>query len=66
MKFCSHFRRFLFHNYCNQDLLIKQNGAFSNNFTVSNGVDQGAVLSPLLFNVYLEELLLHRNPKFNL
>ena len=50
---------------------IRWNGAFSNTFTRCNGVKQGGVLSPLLFNIHLEELLLkleahrcHRNGMF--
>ena len=37
---------------------MKCNGAFSNRSTVTNGVKQGIYLSQLLFNVYLDELLL--------
>ena len=39
---------------------IKWNTAKSSSFdtTCSNGVKQGGVLSPLLFNVYLDELIL--------
>ena len=52
---------------------IRWNGAYSDTFTICNGVKQGGVLSPLLFNIYLEELLLkfkaqglacHRNGMF--
>ena len=37
---------------------VKWNGALSGTFSVSNMVKQGGVLSPLLFNVYLDQLLL--------
>ena len=50
--------RFLIHSYCNQKMRIKWNAAISCSFDTSNGVKQGGVLSPLLFNVYLEELIL--------
>ena len=33
------------------------NGTISNTFSTSNGVKQGGVLSPILFNVYLDELI---------
>ena len=39
-------------------MLIKWNAAISDSFDTSNGVKQGGVLSPLLFNVYLDELIL--------
>ena len=35
----------------------KWNGLTSDTFTTSNGVKQGGVLSPILFNVYLNELI---------
>ena len=51
---CYLFVRFFIHSYCNQ----KWNAAISESFDTSNGVKQGGVLSPLLFNVYLDELIL--------
>ena len=42
--------RLLLNNYLRQSL-----GCISNNMHVSNGVKQGGVLSPLLFNVYVDE-----------
>ena len=54
---CPIFLRFLIHSYCNQKMRIK-NTAISCPFDTSNGVKQGGVLSPLLFNVYLDELIL--------
>ena len=35
---------------------MRWNGTTSDTFTVKNGVRQGAVLSPLLFNIYMDEL----------
>ena len=55
---CPLFLRFLIHSYCNQKMLIKWNAAISCSFDTSNGIKQGGVLSPLLFNVYLDELIL--------
>ena len=37
---------------------IKWNPAISCSFDTSNGVKQGGVLSPLLFSVYVDELIL--------
>ena len=55
---CLLFLRFLTHSYCNQKMRIKWNATISGSFNISNGVIQGGVLSPLLFNVYLDELIL--------
>ena len=43
--------------YTNQHCRIKWCSAVSASFTVLNGVKQGGVLSPLLFNIYLDVLL---------
>ena len=37
---------------------INWNAAISCSFDISNGVKEGGVLSPVLFNVYLDELIL--------
>ena len=42
--------------YQNQSMYIKWGSIFSGKFHVTNGVRQGGVLSPLLFNVYVNEL----------
>ena len=47
----------LIYTYCNQKVCIYWNGAKSTLFPTRNGVKQGGVLSPRLFNVYLNELL---------
>ena len=36
----------------NQKLQVRWGGTVSNKFTASNGVKQGAILSPILFSVY--------------
>ena len=65
--------RLLMNSFCSQKMRIRWNGAYSDTFTICNGVKQGGVLSPLLFNIYLEKLLLkleaqglgcHRNGMF--
>ena len=51
------FIRCLMNMYLNQKLRIKWDDHFSNFFSVSNGVKQGGVLSPLLFCIYVDNLL---------
>ena len=50
------FLRFLMNIYCKQQMRVKWNDTISSTFSTSNGVKQGGVLSPILFNVYLDEL----------
>jgi hypothetical protein len=49
--------RFLANWYTNQFIRVSWNGHISNSFTTSNGVKQGAILSPILFCVYMDVLL---------
>ena len=44
--------------YSTQNLSVRWGSASSTPFTVSNGVRQGGVLSPVLFSIYLDELLM--------
>ena len=46
--------RFLMNTYCKQQMRVKWNGTIFSTFSTSNGVKQGGVLSPIVFNVYLE------------
>ena len=55
---CPLFLWFFIHSYCNQKMRIKWIGSLSGTFSASNGVKQGGVLSPLLFIVYLDQLIL--------
>ena len=41
--------------YTSQSVAASWNGCTSNPFSVTNGVRQGGVLSPILFNVYMDE-----------
>ena len=50
--------RLLAHMYTSQLIRVSWNGHVSNPFTTSNGVKQGAILSPILFCVYIDVLLL--------
>ena len=45
------------YSYCNQRMRVRWNSSNSREFLLSNGVKQGGVLSPLLFSVYLDDLL---------
>ena len=50
--------RLLLFMYTNQTLRVKWGSVMSESFTVMNGVKQGGVLSPVLFAVYTDGLLL--------
>ena len=50
--------RSLLFMYTNQTLRVKWGSVMSKSFTVMNGVKQGGVLSPALFAVYTDGLLL--------
>ena len=49
--------RVLLDMYKRQKIQIKWNDTFSNKFSTSNGIRQGGIISPLLFNVYIDVLL---------
>ena len=42
--------------YSTQSLTVRWGNTYSNNFLVSNGVKQGGILSPRLFNIYMNDL----------
>ena len=50
------FLRVLMYIYRNQQCNVKWSSSYSKMFAVSNGVRQGAVSSPVLFSVYLNDL----------
>ena len=52
------FIRFLMSWYCSQEFVVRWGQTFSSPFSATNGVRQGGILSPLLFNVYLDDLSL--------
>jgi hypothetical protein len=43
----------------NQEIRVKWANLLSDPFTASNGVKQGGVLWPILFNLYLDQLILN-------
>ena len=48
--------RTLLYIYSQQSCTVKWNGSLSDSFKVSNGVRQGAVSSPVLFSLYIDDL----------
>ena len=49
--------RCLIHWYRDQRFIVRWNGIDSSTFSSANGVRQGSVLSPLLFAIYMDDLL---------
>ena len=49
-------RHLLFNLYGNQQFQIRWNNRLSNMYNMTNGVKQGAVLSPILFIMYIDGL----------
>ena len=54
---CPLLLRLLIVLYTNQNIRVKWQNCISEPFSCSNGVKQGGVLSPILFNIYIDELL---------
>ena len=50
------FARFLVYWYRTRNACVRWSTACSEMFTVSNGVRQGGIMSPLFFNVYMDGL----------
>ncbi len=47
---------FLVHWYQKQTICVKWGNYLSDTFSVSNGINQGGMLSLMLFNIYVEDL----------
>ena len=56
-QICPLVMRLLLHTYLEQKLRVKWNDTSSETFGVTNGVRQGGILSPLLFGVFIDDLL---------
>ena len=54
---CPIYLRLLIKIYEEQQMRIRWNNSASDYFTISNGVKQGGVLSPVLFSIYLDQLI---------
>ena len=54
---CPMVARFLCFMYTHQKCRIKWSNSHSKSFDIKNGVKQGGVLSPMLFNIYIDVLL---------
>lgn len=54
---CPLLARFMLLSYITQKLCVKWDGVLSEKFSATNGVKQGGVLSPVLFAIYMDELL---------
>ena len=53
---CPLIRRLLFNLYGNQQFQIRWNNCLSKMYNMTNGVKQGAVLSSILFTMYIDGL----------
>ena len=54
---CPTILKFLMCTYQRQSVMVNWNGECSSTFSVGNGVKQGGVLSPVLFTIYLDNLI---------
>lgn len=52
------FLRFIIFSYINQQCSVLWQGQSSTSFTIGNGVRQGAVASPVFFNLYIDSLFM--------
>ena len=55
--FPAHLTRFLLSWYKDQRMCVRWENSLSDCFSITNGVWQGGVLSPILFTLYMDDLL---------
>ena len=56
-KICPNVLRLSMHMYVIQKIMIRLNQLMSHTCAISNGVEQGEVLSPILYSVYVDNLI---------
>ena len=47
--------------YTHQNMCVRWGSSISPDFFVNNGVKQGGIISPILFNIYMDDLSMHLN-----
>ena len=47
--------------YTHQKMNTREGNSISPDFFVSNSVNQGGIISPILFNIYMDDLSMHLN-----
>ena len=47
--------------YTKQDMKVRWGNTLSSSFQVGNGIKQGSILSPVLFNIYMDKLSMTLN-----
>ena len=55
--------RIMIYWYASQTMYVRWSGIMSHVFHVANGVRQGGILSPYLFNVYIDDLSITLSPR---
>ena len=51
----------LYYLYTHQQMFVRWGNTISTPYTVANGVKQGGVVSPILFNIYMNKLSIALN-----